>query len=135
MSMRRPLQSIFRVGAGQCIRYNSTAPSLESSRIYCQNLLKKHDYPSYLQIPFIPQICRDAHLAICALNIEMAIIPEMVSNLHARKMRMQFWKDSVEDCFQGHPKAEPVSILLAQVLSSGTRLSKSFFQTIISERV
>jgi len=48
---------------------------------------------------------------------------------------MQFWKDAVESCYQGQPKAEPVSILLHRVLSRGTRLSKSFFQSIISERV
>ena len=119
----------------QCVRFNSTAPSLQSSRVYCQNLLQKHDYPSYLQIPFIPQSARDAHLAIRALNVEMALIPDTVSNQYARVMRMQFWKDAVENCFQGQPKAEPVSILLAKVLSDGTRLTKSFFQTIISERV
>jgi hypothetical protein len=65
----------------------------------------------------------------------MALIPDTVSNQYARVMRMQFWKEAVEDCFKGTPKAEPVSILLADVLSNGTRLTKSFFQTIISERV
>lgn len=48
---------------------------------------------------------------------------------------MQFWKDAVEDCFRGRPKAEPVSILLAEVLQNGARLTKSFFQSMISERV
>jgi NADH dehydrogenase [ubiquinone] 1 alpha subcomplex assembly factor 6 len=121
-----------------CIRYVSTvstAPTLPNSRIYCQNLVRKYDYPSYLQIPFLPQSARDAHLAIRALNIEMALIPDTVSNEYARVMRMQFWKDAVDNCFQGRPKAEPVSILLSQVLSNGTRLTKSFFQSMISERV
>lgn len=136
MLIARPgsVQSVSRA-CGPCMRFNSTAPSLQSSRIYCQNLLQKHDYPSYLQIPFIPPSARDAHLAIQALNVEMALIPDIVSNQYARVMRMQFWKDVVENCFQGKPKAEPVSIILAQVLSNGTRLTKSFFQTIISERV
>lgn len=121
-----------------CIRYVSTvstAPTLPNSRIYCQNLVRKYDYPSYLQIPFLPQSARDAHLAIRALNIEMALIPDTVSNEYARVMRMQFWKDAVDNCFQGRPKAEPVSILLSEVLSNGTRLTKSFFQSMISERV
>jgi hypothetical protein len=120
---------------GKCIRHVSTAPTLPNSRIYCQDLVRKYDYSSYLQIPFLPQSARDAHLAIRALNIEMALIPDTVSNENARLMRMQFWKDAVDNCFQGHPKAEPVSILLSQVLSNGTRLTKSFFQSMISERV
>ena len=134
ISRQQSVQPITRI-FGQCIRQNSTAPTVQSSRIYCQNLLQKHDYPSYLQSSFIPSSSRDAHLAIHALNVEMARIPDTVSNQHARVMRMQFWKDAVESCFQGQPKAEPVSILLSQVLSNGTRLTKSFFQTITSERV
>jgi NADH dehydrogenase [ubiquinone] 1 alpha subcomplex assembly factor 6 len=110
-------------------------PSAQSSRIYCQKLLQKRDYPSYLQIAFIPQSARDAHLAIHALNVELALIPDTAANQYARRMRMEFWKDVVENCFKGKPKAEPISILLYDVLSSGTPLTKSFFQTIISERV
>jgi hypothetical protein len=129
------VKSVDRI-ARQCIRFNSTAPNIQSSRVYCQTLLQKRDYPSYLQIPFIPESARDAHLAICALNVEMSLIPDLISNQYARVMRMQFWKDAVENCFQGEPKAEPVSILLAHVLRSGAvQLTKSFFQTIIAERV
>ena len=135
LGSRQSLASAGKLIRRQCIRHNSTAPTISSSRIYCQNLLQKYDYPSYLQIPFLPQGSRDAHLAICALNVELALIPETVANQNARVMRMQFWKDALENCFQGRPKAEPVSILLAEVLTSGTRLTKSFFNTIISERV
>ena len=137
MSTRKtvfPVRLLCRT-CSQGVRYNSTIPTPQSSRIYCQNLLYKYDHPSYLQIPFIPQSARDAHLAIRALNVEMALIPETVANQHARKLRMQFWKDALEDCFEGKPKAEPLSILLAHVLASGERLTKSFFQSIISERV
>lgn len=119
----------------QSIRQNSTTLSLESSRKYCQNLLRKHDYPSYLQMPFFPSSARDAHLAISALNVEMAIIPEIVNNQHARIMRMQFWKDSINLCFEERPKAEPVSIVLAHALANGVVITKDHFQSIIEERV
>jgi NADH dehydrogenase [ubiquinone] 1 alpha subcomplex assembly factor 6 len=119
----------------QCVRFNSTVPSLACSREYCKNLLRKHDRPSYMQTPFFPQSARDAHLAICALNVEIVLIPDLVGNQNARTMRMQFWKNAVNDCYQGQPKAEPVSILLADVIARGIKLTKAFFQTIISERV
>jgi len=133
-AQHRPFQRI-ACRRPQCARFNSTVPSIESSRIYCQNLLRRHDYASYLQSAFIPAGAKDAHLAIRALNIELALIPDTVSNQNARIMRMQFWKDALDDCYKRAPKAEPVSILLAGVLASGTRLTKSFFQTMISERV
>lgn len=133
-SMVVPRRIFSSRGIRQAIRHNSTAPSLQSSRVYSRNLLRKYDIPSHIQTGFIPSTSRDAHLAICALNIELALIFVSVSNQHARVMRMQFWKDAIDACFQGRPKAEPVSILLAHVLLS-RRLSKSFFQTVISERV
>lgn len=134
-AQRPPFQRVARIRR-TCRRSQSTAaPSIESSRVYCQNLLRTHDYASFLQAPFIPSGARDAHLAIRALNVELALIPDTVSNQNARTMRMQFWKDAVEDSFKGAPKAEPVSILLANVLANRTRLTKSFFQTMISERV
>ena len=137
MLISRPLRvNVVSRICGQCIRFNSSAPTVQSSRIYCQNLLQRRDYPSYLQIPFIHEPARDAHLAICALNVEMALIPDHISNQYARAMRMQFWKETVENCFEGKPKAEPVSILLARVLQlERVQLTKSFFQTIIAERV
>lgn len=128
------VRSIYRT-CRQRVRFNSTAPSLASSREYCKNLLRKHDRPSYLQIPFFPQFARDAHLAICALNVEIVLIPDLVGNQNARTMRIQFWKDAVNDCYRRQPKAEPVSILLADVMARGIKLTKTFFQTIISERV
>src|SRR5271155_2273906 len=135
-AQRSVVKSAYR-SYGQCKRFNSTAPSLQSSLEYCRRLLYKHDYPSYLQTAsFSPQYARYAHIAINALNVEMALIPDTVSNQYARAMRMQFWKDAVENCFQGQPKAEPVSILLAHVLQSeSVQLTRSFFQTIITERV
>ena len=52
-------------------------------------------------------------------------------------MRMQFWKDVVEDCFKGKEgKGEPVSELLTNVIKQERmRLSKSFFMSMVSERV
>lgn len=128
------VRSMYRARS-RCTRYSSTTPTIDSCRIHCQNLLNKYDYPSYLQIPFMPPSTRDAHLAIRSLNVEVALVPDIVTNEHARIMRMQFWKDAIEDCFRGKPKAEPLSLILAHVLSSGVRLTKTFFQTVISERV
>jgi NADH dehydrogenase [ubiquinone] 1 alpha subcomplex assembly factor 6 len=133
-AQHQPFQRTGRI-LSESRRFSSTALSIESSRKYCLNLLLTHDYASYLQSAFIPSGAKDAHLAIRALNIELALIPDTVSNQHARIMRMQFWKDAVDHCYKGAPKQEPVSVLLAAVLANGKRLTKSFFQTMISERV
>jgi phytoene/squalene synthetase len=131
ISKRVSAEAFWRCGY---VRFNSSVPSLESSRNICQTLVHTYDYPAYLQTSFVPSSHRDAHIAIRALNAELTLIPHTIANPHARVMRMQFWRDAVEDCFQGKPRAEPVSILLTHVLST-RRLTKSFFQTVLSERV
>lgn len=100
------------------------------------------DSPSYTLQTFIPTPARDAYLAIRALNVELARIPDIVSNSTVGAMRMQFWRDNVTRTFAGRPPKEPVAILLHYALASlearhpGASLSvmKSWFIKLINTR-
>ena len=74
-----------------------------------------------------------AYLAIRAFNIEVARIPDMVSNPTVGSFRMQFWRDTINATFDAQPPAEPVAILLASVLTN-YKLNKSWFLRLISTR-
>ncbi|RFU34365.1 hypothetical protein B7463_g2033, partial [Scytalidium lignicola] len=63
-------------------------------------------------------MARDAYLSIRALNIELARIPDLVSNPTVGALRMQFWRDSVTRTLAGTPPKEPVAILLHTALKS-----------------
>jgi NADH dehydrogenase [ubiquinone] 1 alpha subcomplex assembly factor 6 len=74
-----------------------------------------------------------AYLAIRGFNIEVARIPDMVSNPTIGSFRMQFWRDTINATFDAQPPAEPVAVLLASVLAH-YKMNKSWFVRLISTR-
>lgn len=78
---------------------------------------RKYDSPSYTLQTFIPATTKDAYLAIRALNIELARIPDVVSNHTIGALRYQFWRDNLNRSFTHTPPGEPVSILLHHALT------------------
>ncbi len=77
------------------------------------NILNRHgDYEAYLVRQFVPPRARDVYDAIRTLNLELARLPETVSNPTIGRFRMQFWRDTVANTFSGNPPREPISILL-----------------------
>ncbi len=65
----------------------------------------------------MPRPARDAYLALRTLNLELARLPETVSNPTIGRFRMQFWRDTVNNVFSGSPPREPVSILLYKAVT------------------
>ncbi|KJR89735.1 uncharacterized protein SPSK_06371 [Sporothrix schenckii 1099-18] len=90
---------------------------VDKARTYCVNQLRSGDYDAHLVRHFLPRGVRDAYLALRALNLELARLPETVSNPTIGAMRMQFWKDAVNNTFDGQPPREPVSMLLYAALA------------------
>jgi NADH dehydrogenase [ubiquinone] 1 alpha subcomplex assembly factor 6 len=74
---------------------------------------RKSDYDAHLIRRFVPPPVQDTYTALRTLNLELARLPEMVSNPTIGQMRMQFWKDSINKVFSGgQPPREPVCLLL-----------------------
>ena len=73
-------------------------------------------------------------MAIRAFNIELARIPDVVSNAMIGSMRMQFWRQTIDATFNERPPEEPVAVLLASCIAQGQRLSKHWLQRIINAR-
>lgn len=103
--------------------------------------LRKYDSPSYTLQTFIPAPARTAYLAIRALNIELARIPDTTSNPAIGSMRIQFWRDNINSAFAGRPAKHPVPMLLSHAIwslaarTAGTaQLSRTWFLRLISAR-
>ncbi|KAA8567877.1 hypothetical protein MFRU_010g00540 [Monilinia fructicola] len=115
---------------------------INQARKYCANLIQKFDSPSYTLQTFIPPSTRDAYLSIRALNIELARIPDIVSNPTVGALRMQFWRDNLNRTFANTPPKEPVAILLHHALKSlqsrydgiSTSVMKGWFTKVINTR-
>lgn len=77
---------------------------------------RQGDYDSYLLRQFVPRSAQNAYDALRTLNLELARLPETVSNPTIGLMRMQFWRDSINKTFAGNPPKEPISILLHKAI-------------------
>ncbi|KAK3374817.1 Squalene/phytoene synthase [Podospora didyma] len=94
-----------------------TDADVEQARKYCLNQLKHGDYEAYLLRQFVPPRARDAYDALRTLNLELARLPEAVSNPTIGRFRMQFWRDTVNSTFAGNPPREPISLLIYQAIT------------------
>lgn len=86
---------------------------------------RKGDYDAYLIRQFVPKSARDAYDALRTLNLELARLPETVSNPTIGRFRMQFWRDAVNNTFAGKPPREPISIVLHSAITALTERSQS----------
>ncbi|KAH8902997.1 hypothetical protein BR93DRAFT_226206 [Coniochaeta sp. PMI_546] len=102
-----------------------TEADVDQARSYCLNQLRKGDYDAYLIRQFLPKSARDAYDALRTLNLELARLPETVSNPTIGRFRMQFWRDAVNSTFAGNPPREPISIVLHNAISGLAERSHS----------
>ncbi|KXN81771.1 NADH dehydrogenase (ubiquinone) complex I, assembly factor 6 [Leucoagaricus sp. SymC.cos] len=116
-------------------------PDLVSSSVglsdpvgYCTDLVRKHDYESYLISQLWPRDLRGSYFALKAFSVELAMVQDHVSNLTIGKMRMQFWRDAVKDISNGRPpRHHPIALALFEA-TQRTPLQPYHFKRIIDAR-
>ncbi|KAF9998877.1 NADH dehydrogenase (ubiquinone) complex I, assembly factor 6 [Entomortierella chlamydospora] len=122
---------------------------------YCENLVRKADYEGFLCTHFFPKHQQATQMVLRAFNIELASIRESVSNTDIGRMRMQFWRDSLDKVFAGTPPQQPVALALAYAIQeqelyhqqqqqeqeqgkqsrqNDTEMSQIWFKRMITER-
>ncbi|KAI1828204.1 squalene/phytoene synthase [Xylaria intraflava] len=116
--------------AGQPFRRSLvTDVDVDKARRYCEAQLRQSDYDSHLVRNFIPGWRRDAYDALRTLNLELVRLPELVSNPTIGQLRMQFWRDAINNTFAGRPPKEPIMILLHGFLA---RLAETSSKSSVS---
>lgn len=95
---------------------------------------RRADYDHYLISLLQPSPkAREAYVTLRAFNVELAQVRDVVTNPMIGRMRMQFWRDTVDESFRGQPRNAPIALALAEVVKR-TPLSKLWFTRIIAER-
>ncbi|KAI0431393.1 Squalene/phytoene synthase [Xylaria sp. FL1042] len=94
-----------------------TDADVNKAREYCIAQLRQSDNDAFLIRNFLPKSRRDVYDAFRALNLELVRLPELVSNPTIGQLRMQFWRDAVNNTFAGRPPKEPIMIVLHRFLS------------------
>ncbi|CAG8503025.1 21619_t:CDS:2 [Cetraspora pellucida] len=106
---------------------------LEAAIKYCSDLVRKHDPENYLVSMFYPKHLRKIYYAIRAFNLELIMVRDSVSSPQIGKIRMQFWRDTIDNVFKGKPPQQPIAQVLFNALET-CRLSPLFFKRVIDER-
>ncbi|KAL0961155.1 hypothetical protein HGRIS_006127 [Hohenbuehelia grisea] len=99
--------------AGGCRLRRHTEGTKEESIAYCRDLIRKHDYESFLISQFWPKgPLQEGFLALTAFSVELASVQESVSNVVIGQMRMQFWRDALKNIDNDSPPRHPIALAL-----------------------
>ncbi|KAF9533111.1 isoprenoid synthase domain-containing protein [Crepidotus variabilis] len=91
---------------------STSTVGLTDPHAYCRDLVRKHDYDSYLNSFFYPSETWNVFFAVKAFSVELATIQDSVSNAAIGRMRMQFWRDAVKGISDDRPPKHPVALAL-----------------------
>ncbi|ALC49826.1 CG15738 [Drosophila busckii] len=106
---------------------------------YCMSLVEKYDYENYLSTLLLPQGMRPAAFALRAFNVEVSrSVSGQVSEPQIAKLRLKFWYDSIDKCFdpeadRSYVKDQPVLRELRRTVGN-RKLNKIFLRRLVTAR-
>ena len=107
-------------------------PRQDSDR-YCRDEVKAHDHDRYLTALFAPPVERRGLFALYAFNQEVARTAEVVSEAMLGEIRLQWWREAIEEVFAGRPREHLVVAELA-ALQEKRALSQPHFEFLLEGR-
>ena len=98
------------------------------------DLVRRHDHDRFLASLFVPANRRPAVWALLAFNLEIARVREAVSQPIIGQIRLQWWRDALDEIYTGKPprRHEVVTPLVAAI--DAHRLTRTHFDTLIDGR-
>ncbi|XP_053571193.1 NADH dehydrogenase (ubiquinone) complex I, assembly factor 6 isoform X2 [Bombina bombina] len=94
-------------------RSNSRGVSGQAAE-YCAQLVRKRDYEGFLCTLLLPPESQKAVFALRAFNVELSQVKDSVSQKNLGLMRMQFWRDTVQEVYGDKPPHHPVALELSE---------------------
>ncbi len=92
--------------------------SVDSRLSACARQVRRYDNDRYLTALFAPPDRREALFALAAFNLEIAKIPEVVSEPMLGEIRLQWWREAIDEIAEGnvrkHEVAEPLAAAARQ---------------------
>ena len=83
---------------------------------YCATQVRAHDPDRFLTCLFAPVERREALFALYALNYEIAKTREVVREPIMGRIRLQWWRDAIDELYRGQVREHQVLTALAGVL-------------------
>ncbi|XP_078473644.1 NADH dehydrogenase (ubiquinone) complex I, assembly factor 6-like isoform X1 [Lampetra planeri] len=113
---------------------SAAARGSAGSEAMCLGSVRQRDYEGFLCSLLVPSHARPAVIALRAFNVELAQIREAVTDTALGRMRVQFWRDAVEEIYSaGPPPAQPIAVELQKAVKKH-KLTKRWLLRIVDER-
>lgn len=101
---------------------------------YCGAEVHRHDPDRFLTALYAPPSARESLLTLYAFNLEIAKIREQVSEPMLGEIRLQWWREAVEEAYAGgavrrHAVAEPLAAVIRE-----RGLTRGHFDRLIDGR-
>jgi len=100
---------------------------------WCAEEVRRHDPDRFATAAAAPPLERRGLVAVYALNLELARTREVVSEAMLGEIRLQWWRDSIEEIFDGQPKQHFVVQALAEAHARAP-FSRAHFDALIDAR-
>ncbi|KAK4305184.1 hypothetical protein Pmani_022904 [Petrolisthes manimaculis] len=104
-----------------------------NSSQYCLDLVRRSDYENFMATLLLPQQARATAIAIRAFNVEVAQIQDLTSEILMAKMRLQFWRETLDDIYKDKAPKQPVAMALQKAVQA-QKLSKRWLRSLIDSR-
>jgi 15-cis-phytoene synthase len=86
----------------------------------CQDIVRSGDKDTFLSILFAPAETQPHLFALHAFVVEVARIPQLVSEPQIGEIRLQWWADTLTSISQGIAQDHPVAKALAETIAAHT---------------
>jgi phytoene synthase len=101
---------------------------------FCRQAVRRGDLDRYLAALFAPSSRRDSVLSLAAFNLEIARAREQVSEPMLGLIRLQWWREALDEIFGGRPvRKHPVAEMLAASFDR-YQLPRDPFDRLVSAR-
>jgi len=109
------------------------SPAEENAAAYCASLVRRYDRDRYLTALFAPALRRGDLLALYAFNHEIAKTRETVSEPMIGRIRLQWWRETLDGIAAGTVREHPVAAALADAIAA-RHLPRPLFDRLIDAR-
>ncbi|MFI4987182.1 MAG: phytoene/squalene synthase family protein [Alphaproteobacteria bacterium] len=100
---------------------------------YCAVEVRRHDADRFLTALFAPRERREDLLTLYAFNLELAKVPELVSEPMLGRIRLQWWRETIAGIYAGTPRRHAVVLPLAELVTR-RGLTRAHFESLIDGR-
>jgi phytoene/squalene synthetase len=109
------------------------ALSGESDIEYCLDQIRRHDRDRYLTVLAAPEQAAADLAVLYAFNLEVARVPDSVTEPMLGRIRLQWWREALQEVHAGRPRHHAVLQSLA-ALQARRPLTPAYFDRLIDAR-